>query len=656
MSYIQFDKKHLTNLSFALQKEFVRTNRSGSYASSSVIGCNTRKYHGLLVVPQPNFGGINHVLLSSLDLTVIQHDASFNLAIHKYKGGEYNPKGHKYMREYITDPIPKITYRVGGVVLSVESIFSEKKASMFMKYTLIEATSKTIFRIKPLLAFRNIHDLTRANTEAVSSYEPIKNGIKMQMYPGFTPLYLQFSKAVDYVHHPDWYTDFEYMKEIKRGYAGHEDLLAPGDFEFVIKKGESVIIQASIEEGNPTTFSRQFNFQLKKRVARDSFKNNLINAAQQFIIKENKNTEIAAGLPWYGSWGRDTFIALPGLTLALGERKLFLDITDTWVKKIKGGFFPNKNKDLKTDFYSADTSLWFFWALQKFIFYTNDAEMVWKKYGSTMLSVLQAYKKGNPEIGIHLDEDGLIYAAKENVPLTWMDAVLFGKAVTPRYGYTVEINALWYNAIAFYQDLEAQFSKQKTSTTFPIDLDLIGKRFLEKFTDIKHNYLADFTNENETSWDVRPNMLIAASLPFSPLLNEKKKFILDVVKQELLTPRGIRSLSPKNPKYKSKYEGNIEIRDNSYHNGAVWPWLLIPYADVLTSLYGKSAMAELQAIVNRFEGVMAEHGIGSVSELYNGDPPFEGKGGVSQAWSVAAILSLMNILEKENNNQKNSQL
>lgn len=525
-----------------------------------------------------------------------------------------------------------------------------------MKYTLIEATSKTIFRIKPLLAFRNIHDLTRANTEAVSSYEPIKNGIKMQMYPGFTPLYLQFSKAVDYVHHPDWYTDFEYMKEIKRGYAGHEDLLAPGDFEFVIKKGESVIIQASIEEGNPTTFSRQFNFQLKKRVARDSFKNNLINAAQQFIIKENKNTEIAAGLPWYGSWGRDTFIALPGLTLALGERKLFLDITDTWVKKIKGGFFPNKNKDLKTDFYSADTSLWFFWALQKFIFYTNDAEMVWKKYGSTMLSVLQAYKKGNPDIGIRLDEDGLIYAAKENVPLTWMDAVLFGKAVTPRYGYTVEINALWYNAIAFYQDLEAQFSKQKTSTTFPIDLDLIGKRFLEKFTDIKHNYLADFTNENEISWDVRPNMLIAASLPFSPLLNEKKKFILDVVKQELLTPRGIRSLSPKNPKYKSKYEGNIEIRDNSYHNGAVWPWLLIPYADVLTSLYGKSAMAELQAIVNRFEGVMAEHGIGSVSELYNGDPPFEGKGGVSQAWSVAAILSLMNILEKENNNQKNSQL
>ncbi|MBN1650045.1 MAG: glycogen debranching enzyme family protein [Bacteroidales bacterium] len=656
MSYIQFDKKHLTNLSFALQKEFVRTNRSGSYASSTVIGCNTRKYHGLLVVPQPNFGGINHVLLSSLDLTVIQHDASFNLAIHKYKGGEYNPKGHKYMREYITDPIPKITYRVGGVVLSVESIFSEKKASMFLKYTLIEANSKTIFRIKPLLAFRNIHDLTKANTEAITTYEPIQNGIKMQMYPGFTPLYLQFSKAVDYVHHPDWYLDFEYMKEIKRGYAGHEDLLAPGDFEFVIKKGESVIVQASIEEGSPSAFSRQFNLQLKKRVARDSFKNNLINAAQQFIIKENKNTEIAAGLPWYGSWGRDTFIALPGLTLALGDRKKFLDITDTWVAKIKNGFFPNKSKDSKTDFYSADTSLWFFWALQKFIFYTSDAESVWKKYASTMLSVLQAYKQGNPEIGIHLDNDGLIYAAKENIPLTWMDAVLFGKAVTPRYGYAVEINALWYNAIAFYHDLEAQFSTQKKNISFPIDLDLIGKRFLEKFTDIKHNYLADYTNEYETSWDVRPNMLIAASLPFSPLVNEKKKFILDVVKQDLLTPRGIRSLSPKNPKYKSKYEGNIEIRDNSYHNGAVWPWLLSPYADVLTSLYDKSAMADLQMIVDRFEGVMAEHGIGSVSELYNGDPPFEGKGGVSQAWSVAALLSLMHILEKDSNNQKNSQL
>ncbi|MDA3906762.1 MAG: glycogen debranching enzyme N-terminal domain-containing protein [Bacteroidales bacterium] len=654
MSYIQFDKKHLTNLGFALRKEFVRTNRSGSYASSTVIGCNTRKYHGLLVVPQSKLGGGNHVLLSSLDLTVMQNGASFNLAIHKYKGGEYNPKGHKYMREYRADPIPKIIYRVGGVVLSVESIFSDKNASMFLKYTLLEAKSKTTFRIKPLLAFRNIHDLTQANSEAITSYKKVENGFKMQLYKDYTPLYLQFSKAVEYIHHPEWYKDFEYMKEIKRGYDGHEDLLAPGDFEFTIKKGESVILQASIEEGTPNSFSRQFGQQLKKRVPRDGFKNNLTNAAQQFLIEQDGKTNIAAGLPWKGSCGRDTFIALPGLMMAIGDEKKFIDILDTWVEKQKDGFFPNKSEEEKIDFYSADTSLWFFWTLQKYIASTNKAQMVWKKYAKPMLDVIEAYQKGNTELGIHMHSNGLIYTSKENIPLSWMDAILFGKAVTPRAGYAVEINALWYNAIAFYQSLEKEFGKETQNKTLNLELEKVGKSFLETFTDIKHNYLADYTDGENKSWDVRPNMLIAASLPYTPFGDEMRKSIFDVVKQELLTPRGIRSLSPKNPKYKSKYEGNIETRDNSYHNGAVWPWLLISYADLMTHLYGRGAISEIQTIVQRFEEEMTEHGIGSISELYNGDPPYEGKGGVSQAWSVAAIISLL--YQVENNNNKTSQI
>jgi len=654
MGYIQFDKKHLTNLGFALHKEFVRTNRSGSYTSSTVIGCNTRKYHGLLVAPQPNLGGDIHVLLSSLDLTVIQNDASFNLAIHKYKGEEYNPKGHKYMREYSSDPIPKMIYRVGGVVLSVESVFSDKNASMFIKYTLLEATSKTNLRIKPLLAFRNIHDLTHANSEANTSYEKVDNGFKMQLYKGHTPLYLQFSKAVDYIHHPIWNKDFEYMKEIKRGYEGHEDLLAPGDFEFTIKKGESVILQASIEAGTPNSFSRQFNQQIKKRVPRDSFKNNLLNAAQQFLIEQDGKTEIAAGLPWHGSWGRDTFISLPGLLLAFGDEKKFVSVLDTWVEKQQDGFFPNKGTGEKIDFYSADTSLWFFWTLQKYIAHTNNARLVWRKYAKPMLAVIEAYQKGNIELGIQMHSNGLIYASKDNTPLSWMDAILFGKTITPRAGYAVEINALWYNAIAFYQSLEKEFGRKTQNETLNLELDKVGRSFLETFSYIRYNYLADFTDEETKSWDVRPNMLIAASLPYTPISNEMRKSIFDVVKQELLTPRGIRSLSPQNPKYKSKYEGNIETRDNSYHNGAVWPWLLIPYADLMTHLYGKGAISEIQTIVQRFEEEMTEHGIGSISELYNGNPPYEGKGGVSQAWSVAAILSLM--YQVENNNNKTNQI
>ncbi|HAG15366.1 MAG TPA: amylo-alpha-1,6-glucosidase [Bacteroidales bacterium] len=647
MSYIKFDKRQLTNLGFALRKEFVRTNRSGSYASSTVIGCNTRKYHGLLVVPQPNFGDENHVLLSSLDLTVVQHEASFNLGIHKYKGGEYNPKGHKYMREYITDPIPKITYRVGGVVVSVESIFSEKNASMFVKYTLLEATSKTTFKIKPFLAFRNIHDLTQANAQADTSYLGVNNGFRMQLYNGFTPLYLQFSKAVEYIHSPDWFHDFEYMKEKSRGYACHEDLLVPGEFEFNMKKGESIILQASIEEGNPSTFARQFNQQLKKRVPRDSFKNNLINAAQQFLVEKNGRTEIAAGLPWYGSWGRDTFISLPGLTLALNEEKKFINILDTWVEKLSDGFFPNKGNGDKIDYLSADTSLWFFWTLQKYIQFGGKAAFVWKKYAQTMLAVLEAYRKGNPEYGITMRPNGLIYAEKENVPLSWMDAILYGKAVTPRYGFTVEINALWYNAIAFYLSLADKYDKRTDTEDWKRILNFAGENFKAVFMEIKHTYLADYVNEQKTSWKVRPNMLIAASLPFSPLLDKTRKSVLDVVKQELFTPRGIRTLSPESSDYKSKYEGNIESRDKAFHNGTAWPWLLIPYADLLTYLYKKGAVAELQMIVNRFEEEMTEHGIGSISELYNGDPPYEGKGGVSQAWSVSALLCLMYRIENE---------
>jgi predicted glycogen debranching enzyme len=647
MTYIRFDKKHLTNLSFALNKEFVRTNRSGSYASSTVIGCNTRKYHGLLVVPQANFAGVNHVLLSSLDLTVIQHNASFNLAIHRYKGGVYNPKGHKYMREYITDPIPKITYRVGGVILSVESVYSEKKASMFIKYTLLEANSETTFRIKPLLAFRNIHELTEANDVADTSYQVVKNGFKMKLYPGFTPLYLQFSKKVDYIHHPDWHKDFEYRKEIHRGYAGHEDLLAPGEFEFNIKKGESVILQASIEEGNPVNFKRQFNTQLKKRVPRDSFKNNLINAAQQFLIEKEGKTELAAGLPWYGSWGRDTFISIPSLTLSLNNETKFFDILDTWVAKQKDGFFPNKGAKERMNFYSADTSLWFFWTLQKYISYTNKPKKIWTKYAQVMEAVLDAYRKGNDDLGIHMRDNALIYAYKKEVPLTWMDAVLYGKAVTQRGGYAVEINALWYNAIAFYLSLKKKYDKKSSFSYWEEKLELIGKSFLDTFTDGAHDYLADYVNEEQTIWDVRPNMLIAASLSFTPLSLDSRKHILDIVTQELLTPRGVRSLSPKNPNYKSTYEGNIETRDFAYHNGTAWPWLLIPYVDLLSYLYGKSAMAEMKRIVQRFEEEMPEHGIGSISELYNGDPPYKGRGEISQAWSVAALLSLIYRIEND---------
>lgn len=646
MSYIEIDKSHLTNLEYALKLELLRTNRGGSYASSTLIGCNTRKYHGLLVVPQENFGGVNHVLLSNADVTVEQREAEFNLGIHKFKGGEYAPKGHKYIRGFESDPIPKLTYRVGGVVLEVEKIFSKKLARIFIKYTLVDAHSPTKLKIRPYLAFRSIHELTKENSHANTSFEEVRNGIKMQMYDGFTPLFMQFNKAVKYKHDPVWYKDIEYMKEVNRGYDAHEDLLVSGVFEIDIKKGESVIFQASVEEGTPSTFLRSFNNETKERVPRDGFENNLYNSAQQFIIKKGRETELAAGLPWFGRWGRDTLISLAGISLVQNDVQLFKSVLNTLVKDMKNNLFPNKGKGENANFCSSDTSLWFFRTLQQYIEFTGDEEWVWRKYGKLMQNILNRYRNGIEEIGLYVDEKGLLYAEKENTPLTWMDATYNGKPITQRPGYAVEVNALWYNAVAFVMDLAKKHKDVKFVIGWnPVQRTIDGA-FLEKFTHPDRKIICDYVAKDHCSWDVRPNMLFAASLPYSPLTIEQKKKILDVVKQELLTPRGIRTLSPKNAHYKSVYEGNIEARDNAYHQGTAWPWLLGAYAEAYLKIHGKSGLAEIKKLVAGFEEEMIKHGIGTISELYNGDPPHKGKGAISQAWSVAEMRRIIWLLEK----------
>lgn len=649
MSYKKIDRGHLTNLEFALKQELIRTNRSGSYASSTIIGCNTRKYHGLLVVPQENFNGVNHVLLSNADVTVVQRDAEFNLGIHKYKGGQYSPKGHKYIRSFETNPIPKLTYRVGGVLLSVERIFSESLARIFIKYTLVDAHSPTTLKIRPFLAFRSIHELTKENSNADISFEKVKNGISMNLYPGFTPLFMQFNKEVDYQHNPVWNKDIEYMKEEHRGYEAHEDLLVSGCFEFTIDKGESVIFQASIEEGSPNTFLRSFNNEMKKRIPRDSFENDLANAAQQFIVKKGRSVTLAAGLPWYGSWGRDTFISLAGICLVQGDIGLYKSILETMTKEMEGDLFPNKEEGKAKNFLSSDTSLWFFLTLQQYIVFTGDEEWVWKKYGKIMKQILNRYRNGIEELGLYVDEQGLVYAEKENTPLTWMDAVLYGKPVTQRPGYAVEVNALWYNAVAFVMNLATKNKDVQFVIGWNPVQRTIDSAFIEKFTHPEKNIICDYVAKDHSNWDVRPNMLFAASLPYSPLTNEQKKNILDVVRQELLTPRGIRSLSPKNAHYKSVYEGNIEARDLAYHQGTAWPWLLGAYAEAHLKLYGKSGLVDIKKIVAGFEEEMKVHGIGSISELYNGDPPHHGKGTISQAWSVAEMRRIIWLIEKTEN-------
>jgi len=645
MSYLRFDKSRLINLEYSLGKEILRTNRAGSYASMTIIGCNTRKYHGLLVCPVDQLDGERHVLLSSLDETLIQHDKEFNIGIHKYEGDNYEPKGHKYVRDFEAETIPVTIIRVGGVVLRKERLLVENDEQILIKYTLLEAHSPTILRFKPFLAFRNIHALSKSNLTANIKSEFVPNGIKSKLYNGYPYLHMQFSKSVDFIPVPDWYYNIEYLEEQKRGYDYKEDLFVPGYFELPIKKGESVVFSGSTKEIKPNSIKRRFTAELKKRVPRDNFKNCLINSARQFIVRKKGETRIIAGFPWFDCWGRDTFISLPGLTLSIDDPKTFLQVTDTEVRKLKGGLFPNMGSGENAAYNSVDAPLWFFWAIQQYVDYAGSEMSVWKKYSGHMKAILAAYREG-ASFNIRMQENGLIWAGEEGKALTWMDAVVDGYPVTQRKGFAVEINALWYNAVKFALELAEKAGDNKFIKEWVNMPEKIKESFRIVFCDPDKAYLADYVDGDYKDWSVRPNQIFAVSFKYSPLDNDKKKQVLDTVRKELLTPRGLRTLSPKNPDYKAVYEGNQEKRDKAYHQGTVWPWLLGHFCEGYLKLHKKSGIGFVRQLVEGFEEVMNEHGIGSISEIYDGNPPHLPGGAISQAWSVAEILRILSMPDK----------
>ncbi len=644
MSYIKFDKKQLVNLEFSLSRELIRSNRAGAYASITVVGCHTRKYHGLLVVPQPALDDDNHVLLSTLDETVIQHGSEFNLGIHKYPGGVYYPHGHRYINYFSADPIPYNIYHVGGVVLKREMVFTTNADRYLIRYTLEDAHSPTKLRFRPFLAFRNVHRLSKANINANTKYEKVPNGIRMKLYTGYSHLYLQFSKQPEYTHVPDWNYNIEYQMEMERGYEYQEDLLVPGFFEVEIKKGESIVFSAGTEEMSPAAIKRAFESEINKRIFRDSYENCLVNSAQQFIVKKGKRTDIIAGFPWFGRWGRDTFIALPGLTLVQGDEKTFRAVIDTMVRDMKGPLFPNFGIKNKKAYNSADASLWFIWALQQYVIQYKKYDEVWKTYGSKIRNVLEGYRAGTPGY-VRMLDNGLIWAGQHGLALTWMDAVVNGKPVTPRYGLPVEINALWYNAVCFAIELAENNGDKKFVKDWKPVAEMIPAEFVKTFWYEKKSYLVDYVDGDFRDVSVRPNQIMATSLPYSPLDEEQRRKVLDVVQSELLTPRGIRSLAPKNPLYKGSCFGDQKSRDEAYHQGTAWPWLLGHFVEGYLKIYGKSGIPFVKSLYQGFEPTLMEHGIGTVSEIYDGDPPHTARGAVSQAWSIAELLRIKKMIE-----------
>jgi predicted glycogen debranching enzyme len=645
MSYIKFEKNQVVNLEYSLSREVIRTNRAGSYSSTTIVGCNTRKYHGLLVCPVDKLGGERFVLLSSLDVTVVYNDKSFNTGLRKYKGDYFNPKGHKYIEDFNTDTMPSRIYRVGGVIIKQERLLVHYEEQFLLRVTILEAPEPMKLQVRPFLAFRSIHELTHANLDANTKIDFIENGIKTRLYEGFPSLNMQFSRRSEFIHVPDWYLGVEYPEEQKRGYDYSEDLFTPGFFELTAKEGDVIVFSASTKEEKTSGLMAKFTKAAAGKIPRDSFLNCLKNAAQQFVEKREGKTFLIAGYPWFGAWGRDTFISLPGLALARHRLALYRDVLDTQVGIMSNGLFPNMGDLNNPAFNSVDAPLWFFWAVQHYV--ENGGTDGWERYGDAAKSVLNAFKKGTA-FNIHMRENGLIYADEPGKALTWMDAVVYGKPVTPRRGYAVEINALWYNAICFSLEM-ARIGKDKIFIKdYEYLPELIKESFLELFWDEKLGYLADYINEEEgKNFFVRPNMVIAVSMPYSMLEKEQMKSILNVADKELVTSRGLRTLSPGNMYYKGAYGGTQEERDLAYHQGTVWPWLYGPFCEGWLRVYGNQGVQKVKRLIFGLEAVMSEHGVSTISEIYDGDPPHSPNGTISQAWSVGEVLRIIELLESK---------
>lgn len=646
MSYLKFDKTQMTNLQDSLYKELLITNESGAYCSTTLVGCNIRKYHGLLVVPVPNLDDENHVLLSSLDETVVQHGAEFNLGLHKYQGDNYSPKGHKYIVSFEWEKVPTWIYRIGGVLLKKEIVYRTDRFRLFVRYTLLEAHSPTTLRLKPYLAFRSVRQWTQENGVANTNYTPIENGIKMCLYDGYPDLYMQMTAENEFHYQPDWYRGLDYPKERERGYGATEDLLVPGYFEMSIKKGESIIFTASLKEKSPEHYERIMEAEIDSLDRRDSLYHCLVNAAHQFRVLKDDHEYLLAGYPWFKCRARDMLISMPGLTLSIGEVDRFEKYMETMSIAIRN--YINK-EPISVSVYEMeqpDTLLWATWCIQQYGKYVSRRKC-YEKYGELLREIMDFIWQGKHS-NLFVHDNGLLYSNGRDKAITWMNSTANGRPIVPRSGYIVEFNALWYNALKFYEQILNEAGADANALLIEKcmeEADKLASSFKEVFLN-EHGYLLDYVDGQMLDWSVRPNQLFAIALDFSPLDVRERKRVLDICTKELVTPKGIRSLSPKSGGYNPMYIGQQVQRDYAYHQGTAWPWLTGFYLEAYLRVYKMSGVNYIERQLIGFEEELFYHCVGTIPELFDGNPRFSGRGAISFAMNVSGILRAIRLLEK----------
>ena len=638
MAYLKFNKAELVNLSYSLKREIISANKTGAICNTSIVTCNTRRYHGLLSVPVDAFGGALHLLLSSLDESLVLGGKRFNLGIHCY-GDIYEPRGHKYIVDFYLDPIPRIVYRVGEILLQKTILLTPDHDQVLLRYELLEAPAPVVLELKPFLAFRNLHALTQENADARTEADECDGGVSFCLYPGFPDLNLQLSTSASaFKYAPDWYKGITYSDEMRRGYDCREDLWVPGTFETELKPGDSIVFSATAgEPANATALKRKFTATVDKIGPITSFHDQLVRQCNSLIRVDNGKKRIVAGYSWlFTGLLRETLASLAGLTLyANGDAKLFEEILDNLIA--------DEQERLTRRTTQVEAPLYLAITLQQYIAFGADEKAVWAKYGPVLKSVIESYLPGVRQ-EVAMQPNGLLWAQKDGVALTWMNAYINGRAVTERAGYQVETNAMWYNAIAFALEHERKNSAFYKKWT-PIK-ELIEQNFQPLFWNADLGFLADYVDNAGQHLELRPNQLWAVSLDHRCVDDEVISEVMRVVNAELVTRRGIRTLSPRDVRYKGVYEGTQLQRDEAYHNGCAWPYLLSQYCYASFNMMGKNFIKRAEWLTEGFYEDLSKHGVGCFSELYDGDPPHEPHGAISSAMTTAALLNINWLIEK----------
>jgi predicted glycogen debranching enzyme len=641
MAFLKFNKSELVNLEYSLKREIIAANESGAYCNTSIVTCNTRRYHGLLAVPVEELGGGKFLLLSALDESLVLNGKQFNLGIHCY-GDTYEPRGHKYIVDFAATPVPTVVYKVGSIIFSKTIMMVPDNNQVLIKYELLEAPSKVSLSLKPFLAFRSVHSLTNQNDNAYTGGDEIEGGMSFRMYDGFPDLNIQISGQSVYKHQPYWYNGITYSDEYRRGFDCREDLLVPGTFQLDLKPGESVVLSASVNEVNPRGLKRKFTDTLKKLGTIDTNHDLLVHNANLFKLHDGDKAKINAGFSWLETGLlRETIETLPGLTLyANGSCEEFEKILDTLIADEQERLF-HRTTQCEAPLRLTDT-------IQQYIRFSGKEKQIWKKYGETLKGIIESYAPGRrKEVAMH--PNGLLWTQMDNVALSWMNAYVYGRPVTERAGYQIETNAFWYNALCFAIDMENKYGPKKDNEFVarwtPVR-DLVKQNFQPTFWREDWGYLVDYVNDGPNDQAVRPNQLFAICLEYCPVDDEVVSEVVMTINDELLTKRGLRSLSPRNEAYRGVYEGSQIDRDLAYHQGCAFPALLAPYIDVCFKMMGSTFYKRAEYLTEGFFQDISKHGVGAFSELYDGDPPHEPHGAISSAQSTAALLTIEYIMNQ----------